>query len=344
MTRLIRYSLIGVAFLLWLGGCSGSVMHWMYQTGFVADDYRFGDLYRLSSLPQFKEPQLPCDDPAPVQTDSAARPMSLYIIGDSFSEPQRLSQAAFQGAGLPVNDYRRVHWENQLPVKLDTSKYNVLILETVERHFREHFARPVQSLAVVQDTTRTATGGEPAKTWRRQLFDQIQSKGIEERLETVLFSQNLFLWVKELKASLTLNLFDRYSPKVGLSKDRQHVFVDLDVDTAKVLNSSFAPLGNKEVKRLVDSLNQVALRYRKAGFDAVYLSIIPNKASILDPSRGPYNHLIERIQQHPRLKVPVIDVYSSYRNSRVPVYATGDSHWNCTGRKVWLEQVVNVIR
>ncbi|OIN58346.1 hypothetical protein [Arsenicibacter rosenii] len=344
MTRLLRYSLIGIAFLLWLGGCSGSVMHWMYQTGFIADDYRFGDLYRLSSLPQFKEPQLPCDDPALVQTDSSARPVSLYIIGDSFSEPQRLSQTAFQRAGLPVTYYRRVHWEDQMQVKLDTSQYNVLMLESVERHFREHFAHPVHSLAVVQDTSHTATKAESQKTWRRQLFDQIQSKGIEERLETVLFSQDLFLWLKELKASLTLHLFDRFSPTVGLSKDRQHVFVDLDVDTTKVLNSSFAPLSNKEVKLLVDSLNNAAKRYRKAGFDAVYLSIIPNKATILDPSRGAYNHLIERIQQHPRLQIPVIDVYSTYKASHEPVYATGDSHWNCTGRRIWLNQVVKTIR
>jgi hypothetical protein len=330
----LKYLFFFLAIALWMGGCSRTVMRWYYQTGVIADDYRYGDLHRLANLPQFKDPQMPCppvqDRNSKVSADSAET--HLYLIGDSFAEPQRIGQRDF-----PVSHYHYVHWDSQSRVQLDTTKRNVLLLETVERHFREHFSRPVTELAVVADTSQ-----KPAPqtvSWRKQLFDQIQSKGIEERLETVLFSQDLFLWFKELKASINLNWFDRVPPKVGISQDKQHLFVDLDVDTSKHLNASFAPLPDAEVDRLVDSLNTTAQQFRQQGFDGVYLAIIPNKASILEPNRGAYNHLIERVQRHPRLRVPTVDIYSVYARHPQQVYALGDSHWNCTGRELWLKAV-----
>ena len=330
----MRYIVLFLAMALWAGGCSRSVMKWYYQTNVIADDYRYGDLYRLSNLPQFKDPQTTCRDSAmhsPNLLGDTAN-THLYLIGDSFTEYPRIDQRDFQ-----VSHYHYVHWDKRSEVQLDNSKRNILLLETVERHFREHFSRPVAEITIVADTTKREAP-EPV-SWKRQLFDQIQSKGIEERLETVLFSQDLFLWFKELKASINLNWFDRVPPTVGISRDRQHLFVDLDTDTTKHLNSSFAPLSDQEVNALVDSVNATADQFQKQGFDAVYLSIIPNKASILDPSQGPYNHLIERIQQHPRLRVPFSDVYSIYVKQPKQVYAVGDSHWNCTGRALWLTSV-----
>ena len=326
----MRYIFLFLAIVLWAGGCSRSVMSWFYQINIVADDYRYGDLYRLSNLPQFKDPQTPCPPTTTLVSDTANT--HLYLIGDSFAEPQRIGKQDFS-----VSQYQYVHWDKRSVVQLDTTKRNVLLLETVERHFREHFSRPVLELAIVEDTT-----GLPAPepvSWKRVVFDQLQSKGIEERLETVLFSQDIFLWFKELKAHINLNWFDRVPPTVGISRDRRHLFVDLDTDTTKRLNSSFAPLSDTEVNALIDSLNATAVRFRQQGFDAVYLSIIPNKASLLDPGRGDYNHLIERVQQHPRLRVPFVDTYSEYAKQPQKVYALGDSHWNCYGRALWLQAV-----
>ncbi len=337
---MVRYFILLLAILLWAGGCSRSVMTWFYKTNVVADDYRYGDLYRLSNLPQFKDPQTPCPNIKPTATDDTPKrrtaPTHLYLIGDSFTEPQRIGKRDF-----PVGHYHYVHWDKRSEIQLDTTKRNILLLETVERHFREHFSRPVSELAVVNDTTRLPTPEQVS--WSKQLFDQIQSKGIEERLETVLFSQDIFLWFKELKASINLNWFDRVPPTVGISRDRRHLFVDLDTDTSKHLNSSFAPLADSAVNALVDSVNATAIRFRQQGFDAVYLSIIPNKASILDPGQGQYNHLIERVQAHPKLRVPFVDIYSEYTKQPQSVYALGDSHWNCNGRALWLRGVNGVI-
>ena len=92
----MKYPILLFIVILWLGGCSREVMQTLYKTGVIADDYRYGDLYRLSSLPQFKDPVQPCSPhPGPLQTQKG---VSLHVIGDSFTEPERLSQRDFPGS------------------------------------------------------------------------------------------------------------------------------------------------------------------------------------------------------------------------------------------------------
>lgn len=329
--KLLRYTIILLVGLLWLGGCSIPVMHELYQVGFIPDDYRFGDLYRLSSLPQFKEPVTPCP-PAVTYPDTART--DLYVLGDSFTEPGRLDKP-----DLPVHALHYFHWDHHLnrAVQLDTTRRNVLLIESVERHARQHFAAPpTQNIIVVSDSSGTTDLKRPA-TWSKTLIDLIKSTGIEDRLETVLFSRDVFLWFRETKAALTLALFARHSDKIALSKDSRAIFSELEVNNPD--NSAFTPLRDTYVDSLVQNLNAAADQYRQAGFDAVILSVIPNKVTLLEPNRGAYNHLIERIQQHPNLRLAVLDVYTPYRQRHVPLYARSDTHWNCTGRAIWLDAV-----
>ena len=326
--RFLWYTVIVVALVLWGGGLSGTVLHWLYGIGLVADDYRFGDLYRLSALPQFKQDKPVC---SPTHRSDDTASTHLYLIGDSFSEPQRLSEDDFR-----VSHFQRVAWDYQQRAQLDPTKRNVLLIESVERHVREHFARPINELVIENDTSRTPTMQQPL---RQRISNEFHRSDMEERLESALFSRDWAFWFKELKASLTLNWFDRTNASVSLSKDHQHVFLRTDTDTTKTLNSSFARLTDMEVNTLVDSINAVATHYRKVGFDAVYLSLIPNKASILEPNRGTYNHLIERIQAHPNLRVPTINTYDAYKHSRQSPYLKSDTHWSCEGRALWLSLV-----
>ena len=332
MLKLLRYLTLALAITLYAGGCSRVVLHYFYQTGLAADDYRFGDLYRLSNLPQFKEEQPPCP-PLPLRRSGPdQKPVNLYLIGDSFSEPERLGPGDFS-----ASYFSRTKWENQRRVQLDPTKRNVLLIETVERHFRDHFSQPVTSLGVVADTNQKPA--PPTLPLRQRIQAVVAlippSAVVEERLETLLFGHPWALWWKEQKAAFTLTVFDRANPKVGLSRDKQHVFVGLDTDTTTGKTSAFTPLPNRELDLLVDSLNTVYDHYRSLGFDAV----IPNKVTLLAPGLGSYNHLIERVQQHPRLRMPSIDIYSVYKKARQPLYAVGDSHWNCTGRALWLRTV-----
>lgn len=330
--RLLRYFTLITALVLWAGGLSSTVSHWLYETGVIVDDYRFGDLYRLSALPQFKQAQPVCPTSRP-SSDTAST--HLYIIGDSFSEPQRISQSDF-----PVSHYQRVAWDFQQRAQLDTTRRNVLILESVERHFREHFARPVSELVVEADTTQTPTLRPTLWQWIKK---DIHWGQVEERLESTLFSHDWAFWFKELKATLTLNWFNRWSSSVSLSDNGQNLYLSSDTDTTKTLNSSFSVLTDQEVNKLVDSVNAVAARYRQLGFDEVYLSIIPNKASILETERSDYNHLIERVQNHPKLSVSPIDIYTRYRKAPASPYLKSDTHWDCLGRAMWLEQVNRVL-
>lgn len=332
-----RYLILVISILIYVGSCSSDVMNAAQKSGLVPDDYRFGDLYRMASLPQFKARQIACP---PAHPATAPRhPIHLYIIGDSFSEPPRMTVNDF-----PVASFKRIKWDAPERVQLDTTKTNILILETVERHFRDHFEKHIDELNVVSDTTKKA---EP-ETKNRLSWQQITKAmetlfsrdAVEGRLETILFFSDWALWFKDLKAALTLNWFGRVNPKTTLSPDGKHLLYYLDTDTS-LTNSSFKPISDQLLHRYIDSINTTADRYQKAGFDQVYLSIIPNKTSIYAPGMGPlpYNHLIERVQQSPRLTVPAIDVYTPYTASRIPLYEISDAHWNCDGRMIWMREV-----
>lgn len=337
----LKFFILLLISLLWLGGCSDAVRHALYETNVIADEYRYGDLYRLSNLPQFKESASDCPPVSP-PADSART--HLYVLGDSFTEPSRLRQQ-----DVPVSYFRRMQWDKPDTVQLDPAARNVLLIESVERHFREHAdpsaATPIErQLVVVGDTNGTIGQKSVEASWGRQLTDLIHAKGIEERLETVLFSQNFFLWFREVKATLTQKAFNRISPNVSLSRDGKYLFTALDTDTTKIRNAVTAPLADAEVDTLVQEVNRATAYYRSKGFSQVILSIIPNKATLLDPTRQPYNHLIERVQQHSSLRVPTVDVYTLFRQQHQPVYARGDSHWNCTGRAIWLRAVAQQLR
>lgn len=333
MRNVIRYLVLAIALVLWAGGLSTTASRWLYKAGVIVDDYRFGDLYRLSALPQFKQAQPICAS-ASLSSDTASA--HLYIIGDSFTETQRIDQADF-----PVSHYQRVAWEQRQRAQLNPAKRNVLVLESVERHVREHFAVPVTELVVETDTNQSPSQRLPL---RKRLSQEFHRTDVEERLESALFSQDWAFWFKELKARLTFGWFDREYASVSVSRDGRNLFLRSDTDTTKRLNSSFAPLSDRDIDALVDSVNAVADRYKQLGFDDVYLSIIPNKASILETGRSDYNRLIERVQQSPKLRVQPIDVISPYRSVTSSPYLLSDTHWNCTGRAIWLDQVRKTAR
>ncbi|MFD2569121.1 hypothetical protein ACFSUS_00660 [Spirosoma soli] len=325
--RIFRYLVLLAAAVLWASGLLSTVSHWLYEAKVIVDDYRYGDLYRISALPQFKLPQPVC--PASHRASDTAS-THLYLIGDSFSEKERISQNDFR-----VSHYQRIRWDFPQRAQLDPTKRNVLLIETIERHFQDHFRMPINDLIVESDTSKAPT---PKQSWGQRLAKDFHWKDVEERLESALFSQDWAFWFKELKARLTLNWFDRYNTGVSLSKDRRNIFLNSDTDTTSRL-SSFSPLSDQEVDKLVDSVNAVAARYKKLGFDEVYLSIIPNKATILEPNRDVYNHLIERVQQHPTLRVPTIDTYDAFRKASSSPYLISDTHWTCDGRAIWLNLV-----
>lgn len=322
----MKYFFLILFSLLWFLGFSSSMAKWLHKKGITQDDYRYGDLYRMSNLAQFKAPLQQCTVPQNLPVGNT----SLIIMGDSFTEKERIEKKHFKG----LINYNRYFITDTIKVKLDTSERNVLIIETVERHFRERFANPFANLKVMEN--QVVLENENKKSLKKWLLNYLPYNA--ERHESILFSSDFFLAFKELKAWLNWKLFNRLDEKVMLSKDEKYLLYQLDAQPSGI-NSCFDKISEEEIKLMVDNLNKTYQQYKKAGFDEVYLSIIPNKTSILGTDLGEYNHLIDQIQKHSALEMPFFDIYTPFHNSNKVYYERGDSHWNCEGKQMWLDLV-----
>src|ERR1019366_8307496 len=92
-----------------------------------------------------------------------------------------------------------------------------------------------------------------------------------------------------------------------------------------------------EITHLVDNFNIIYDHYLANGFKEVYLSIIPNSATIVQPEG--YNNLIPFIQNNPHLRMKIIDAYTSFKQSAKLLYLPGDTHWNNAGKQIWVNMV-----
>ncbi|WP_247235045.1 hypothetical protein [Telluribacter sp. SYSU D00476] len=332
--KFLRYLVLTLFGFFWLAGCSRTIMQQLAQVEVLPDDYRYGDLYRLSNLPQFRDQRQDCREYTP-PTKPADKKIHLYIIGDSFTEAQRVGKQDF-----PVDSYQYVHWADILHVKLDTTATNILLLESVERHFREHLATaPITSLVPDSATYKVVPQDPRLMGQIDNMFSSVQT---EDRLELLLFQYDPILALKELKASFNYRFFDRANDKVTVSEDGRHVVYYLDTDTTSI-TSSYAHIRNIQVDTLVHNITESTRHFKDMGFDHVVLSIIPNKSSVLIPHFYNYNRLIERVYNHPALPIPYVDVLEDFRKIKEKSYLVGDSHWTCQGQYLWLEKVNKLI-
>jgi hypothetical protein len=330
--KYLRYTLLALGILVWMIGLSPYLSRKLGTT----DSYRYGDLYRLSNLSEFKDPAKFCDAYKP-PVKKTSRRIHLYVIGDSFTEEQRMGEKDFL-----ADKYTRISWDQVLHLKPDTSEFNVLLIESVERHFREKFSQhPLQNIQL-DSANFIAPAAEPG--FMHTLDAAFSSKATEARLDEFLFQNNFILTFKEMKANFNNRVFNRVNKEVVPVKDGTELvyYMDTDEDTT-ARTSSFAEIANDEVDKLVHNLNESEKIALQMGFDKVFLSIIPNKVSVLMPEYGNYNKLIERVYTHPNLAVASIDVYDLFRQMGPAAYLKGDSHWTCQAQYLWLNKVNNTI-
>ncbi|PWJ56815.1 hypothetical protein CLV98_110126 [Dyadobacter jejuensis] len=327
--KLARYIFLFIFIGIWAIGTSTELTKWAAEPGLVHDSYRYGDLYRLSNLKDFKDPRIPCPPYRPMDSYGTTKPVHLYIVGDSFTEADRIGQGNFA-----AQRYLYTHWSQTLHIKPDTTAINILILETVERHFREKFTHhPIQN--ILPDSA-TFVGAYP-NTPMNRLDDLFRASSTEGRLDQLLFQNSLFLTLKEWKAQFNLRVFGRTTPEVTLVNQGEDIVYYMDTDTPNI-TSSFTDLSQAEVDSIVGHLNESKALLEKMGFDRVILSVIPNKVSVLMPTYGDYNQLITRTVQHPLLQMEAIDVLEDFRKSPENPYLKGDSHWTCQGQKIWVDK------
>ncbi len=320
MAKIIKYLILIIFSFLWFLGCSKTVSDYLFDQKILKDDFRYGDLYRLSNLPKFKKPLELCKKVSIKEKVN----ISLFLAGDSFTEDKRISKKDFV-----ANSYFRGNVADpneDLPI-ITTKK--VLIIETVERHFRERFT-------------------EPWKNWgyeKKKIEDKIsiayllnQNMPYNEKLhQASLFGFDVFLLIKECKAMLNYSLFNKIDEKVFLSKEKNNILYYLDIEPG--LSSCFDNLEEKEIEKLVNNVNLTYEYYKSLGFDEVILSIIPNKTSILGRDLGNYNNLVLRIENNSKLEMPLISVYKEFEKGGSKFYDLGDSHWNCIGEQIWINKV-----
>ena len=333
--KYLKYITLILFSLVWLVGLSPSLYAKLGEWKLIRDGYQFGDLYRLSNLPQFKDPVKICPKQVFVEKNTGSKKIHLYIVGDSFTEKERVGKEDFA-----VDEYQYVHWDNVLHLKPDTSKINILLLECVERHFREKMVSPIHNI-VSDSATFVMTGPEPS--FMNKLDHAFAADPAEARLDVAFFQNNWMLKLKEMKAAFTYNFFYRADKKVTLVNNDKSLVYYMDTDTPKS-TSSFTKLAETELDTMMMNLAESKIVAQKLGFDQVILSIIPNKVSVVMPEYGSYNNLISRVYAHPKLDIPYVDVLPEFRRMKEKAYLKGDSHWTCQAQDIWLSKTNDMIK
>jgi hypothetical protein len=271
--------------------------------------------------------------------------VNLYIHGDSYLYKMYMGDSVFAG----VSSLYFIGWTSILHYHLDTTKRNIFIIEVSERLLREYY-HTTKIIDEFHDTVetqgktgvlRSAEQGQKYGSFIPGIIsDNFFNKFINQNLQCNIFNYN---WIKPMygsKAALNYYLFDRASGDVIISKDKQYLL--LRQTLVPVGNgSSLSPVSDDEISLLVNNFNEIYDYYRGTGFTEIYLSIIPNTATIVQPDG--YNNLIPRVQNDPRLKMAVIDIYSVFKQTKEKVFLPGDTHWNNTGKQMWFDTVNKIL-
>jgi hypothetical protein len=303
---------------LWFLGCSKTASKYAYDHHMVEDDYRYGDLYRLANLPDFRVKVEKCDNDYVGKKSE----VSLYLAGDSFTEDGRLEGDNFATDGF----LKGFVAEPNKGFSLESGK-KILVIETVERHFRERFQQPWKNWDVI---SKKEVASE--QTLEEKLLD-IKVPYNTQMHESLLFGSDFMMKIRETKARLNLWLFGKTDDKVKLHNG--HLLYYLDANPG--ISGCFDKIEESEIDLMIKNANLTYEYYKGLGFDEVYLSIIPNKTSILAQDLGEYNHLIERIEGNKSLKMPTISIFQDFSSKNL--YLKGDSHWNCEGQQIWVDKV-----
>lgn len=286
---------------------------------YIPSPYRYGDLYLLSSMPGYK-----------IKNHSKLKPpfstrnknTTLTVIGDSYTEH-------FDSSLFNFYSYHFIHWDklpDTIPV-LDSTKRNILIIESTERYVRWRFK--MNNLLSI---------GKKKQQVREEPALQLAA---ETNLQYMLTHLDWELPFKELKTSIYLNYFDKFSTMVSKPDGTGRLYLNETIDPQNS-SSSFNPVDDVEIKIIVENINKLCEQLSNLCFDEVYVSIIPNAASIYKKSDIPYNHLLERIQQHPGAKFKFINVYEDFKQEKKSVFHCNDSHWNALGQMIWLKKINNL--
>lgn len=301
-----------------------------------------GDLVTMAYLERLNKFNAPLDYKFTRPADSTGN-IDFYTHGDSYIWK------------IPGTAFARTHryqfgwrYRSDIVYTLDTERRNILLIEISERYARMYFnstnifnhvkkaEQPSAGLLPIAKA-HYASFTDTDPTWVDDLFNA----NINQNLEYNLFNYNFINPIRRAKAELNYRLFGRASGDVVIADNGRHLLIK-ETQAGKRIENNNYPLQRGELNRMIYNLNKIYDHYKQDGFEEVYLSIIPNPATIVQPQG--YNKLIPAIEQHPGLKMKTISVYELYQKSGSKIYRPGDTHWNNEGLQLWLKQVNDMLR
>jgi hypothetical protein len=310
---------------------------------FGSDKYRYGDLFGMSYYPGFKIPILNKATYAMDKCDTSKKGIDLYALCDSYVWSILPSDTFY--CNVNKWEFATLNKLNYLQVQLDTTKANILLIEFSERNIllmlQQNFSYLTEFITVKDKSDLVASVPETNTANNSFLFN----KNINTNLEFNVFETSLFTPIKSLKAAINFTLFNAPDTNVAIAPDKKYLLYKPTLNPWSS-QSSFRAVSDDEIDTMVNRLNIVYLHYKQLGFKDVYFSMIPNPVTILYPNYNGYKHnqLIQRIQKHPVLKMPLIDVYSDFMHAPFPIYQKSDSHWNMDGAFIWLNKLNSILR
>ena len=301
------------------------------------DKYRYGDLYGFTYLSKFKIDNPQGEDNL-IHFDTTAadsKKIDLYALSDSYGWEIFKHPSLFRNVNKIT--FTRLNDRQVTPITLDSTKKNILVLETSERNIRLVYEDTayVKHFFEVQDklVERPATGKKQEDNIRLKF----KLNDIDANVEFNIWDYRFLTPFKEFKSDMYYAMFSRTGKGAYVSDDKKYLLYDLTIDTI-YKQSSFKPIEKQELEGIISTLNIIYDHYKSRGFDEVYIAIVPNPVSILYPHYHglTYNNLITLVQNSKAMKCKVIDANTAFKQARQQIYCTSDSHWNYNGEKIWL--------
>lgn len=347
MKNVLSYIVLVVCIIIYAVSLSEpltkKIADYKYNTHSIigSDKYRYGDLFGMSYYPGFQIPLSNKATYAMDKCDTSTISVDLYALCDSYVWSVLPSDTFY--CNVDKWQYATLNKLNYLQVQLDTTKANILLIEFAERNIllmlQQNFSYLTNFITINNKATLVAPIPETANS------NFIFNKNINTNLEFNVFETSFFTPVKKMKAALNYSLFEIQDTNVAIGPDKKYLLYKPTVNPSSS-QSSFMPVSDIEIDTMVNRLNAIYFHYKQMGFKEVYFSMIPNPVTILYPNFNgyQYNQLIPRIQDHAALKIPIIDIYSDFKNAPFPIYQKSDSHWNMDGAFIWLNKLNNILR
>lgn len=314
-------------------------MRWLTQVRYQesgalgSDKYRFGDLYGLSYLPDFR-----------IEHDNAlishqvkstrSRDTDLYILGDSYLYSYiQMDTSNFELAEQLV--FRKWSDGDKSPLVIRPSKNKkILLIESVERN--------VWTVIDLLRVKAHLEGYKAPLSWDESLnatlTQALYHPSLEQNIDFTLFNFQAWSPVKSWKAQWNLAVFGRTEQAVVLSKDRQFLYMRETIDSLQ-RGSSFYPTSQMEIAALLARMANIEKYALARGFDEVVFSFIPNPVAITQTEGRLSNQLNQKLLAQNQGSLHFIDPTNGLLKGGKEYFFRSDSHWNQLGAKVWLKQL-----